>query len=597
MCTVTYLPLSTGVVLTSNRDESQQRQFAFAPHVEKLRELKLTYPKDPKAGGSWIAAKSNGDAAVILNGAFEKHEKQPAYRMSRGLVLLEVIKALFPLRYFEEVDLKGIENFTLILFTQSQLFECRWDGMRKHIIAKNEMKAHIWSSATLYNEEVQKQRSKWFFKWLANEAEINSSKIIDFHQTAGRGDSENGLVMARDNGISTCSITSIFIQPTTTSLRYHDLKNNTFYNQDLSKSPKKVTSTWFERAVLPLKIMIIKTLNWEYWPIHVFYFPMYFYWLYLSVKARSIFFFSTVNPLRKHAGFVLERKSDVYAYIPTGYYPKTIVCPNMISPTELKMRIDEQALQFPLIAKPDMGERGIRVALINTFAELVMYSVNSTVDFLVQEFIDYSFEVGIFYYRIPGESVGKISGIVGKELLSVTGDGKSTIAMLLKKDARYLLQLQTLEQLHGSSLDLILENNEQKLLVPYGNHCRGAKFIDLSDKITCQLTKVIDTLCKHIPEFYFGRLDLKFNSWKELYEGKNFAVIELNGAASEPAHIYDPKHSIFFAWKEIKKHWDILYRISQINASEKGLKLMGITEGVKMLADHMKYRKNLSKNV
>ncbi|MBP8067518.1 MAG: NRDE family protein [Pedobacter sp.] len=594
MCTVSYLPLSTGIVLTSNRDESLQRPLALAPHVEKFDGLELTYPKDPKSGGSWIAAKSNGDAAVLLNGAFEKHEKLSFYRLSRGIIFLEVIKSTAPLHRFEELDLTDVENFTLLIFTKSKLFECRWDGKQKHLVNKDETVPHIWSSSTLYDETVRKQRVRWFTDWLKNETDINPLKIIDFHRMAGNGDTENDFVVERKDGVSTFSITSVQINATHTSLSHHDLKNDRIYHQNLTRLNKKELSPWWEKYFLNFRIAAIKTVNWEYWPMHVFYAPMYFYWFYLSLKARSFFFFSAANPLRKHAGFALEKKSEVYAYVPSGYYPKTIVCATGISAPDLKMQIDKFGLEFPLIAKPDMGERGVKVALVKTLSDLVSYSTKSKVDFLVQEFIDYPFEVGIFYYRIPGESIGTISGIVGKELLTVTGDGSSTIAMLLKKEGRFLLQLTALEQVYGPELNEILALNQRKLLVPYGNHCRGAKFIDLSFKITPQLINVVDTLCKNVPEFYFGRLDLKFNSWEELYEGKKFSVIELNGAASEPTHIYDPSHSVFFAWKEIKRHWDLLYKISQINSAKKGLKLMNTSEGLRMLKDHTNYLKKIN---
>ncbi|MEJ5995074.1 NRDE family protein [Pedobacter sp. Du54] len=591
MCTVSYLPLSTGIVLTSNRDEHTNRPIAFAPHVEELGELKLTYPKDPKSGGSWIALKSNGDAAVLLNGAFEKHEKQANYRMSRGLIFLEVIKSPAPLRCFEALDLSEIENFTLIIFCRSKLYECRWDGSQKHLLAKDEKVAHLWSSATLYNETVRNERAQWFADWLKNETDIHPPQIIEFHRSAGSGDTENNLVMKRKDGISTFSITSIQITGSVSRLSHFDLKNDAVYHQQLTK---KTVAFFWEKRLLTLRMIMIRTLHWEYWPMHVFYAPMYFYWVYLSFKARSLFFFSAANPLRKHAGFALEKKSEVYAHIPPLHYPKTVLCPAEITATELKMKIDTQGLQFPLIAKPDMGERGVKVAQINTLVDLVTYSRKSKTDFLVQEFIDYPLEAGIFYYRIPGELTGTISGIVGKELLTVTGDGISTITRLLKKEGRFLLQLSSLERMYGKELDTILAKNEQKLLVPYGNHCRGAKFIDVSFKITEQLTKVVDSLCKQLPEFYFGRLDIKFNSWEDLYEGKNFSVIECNGAASEPAHIYDPTHSIFYAWREIIHHWNVLYKISTINATRLQLNLMGTAEGLKMLSKHSAYLKKIN---
>jgi hypothetical protein len=112
---------------------------------------------------------------------------------------------------------------------------------------------------------------------------------------------------------------------------------------------------------------------------------------------------------------------------------------------------------------------------------------------------------------------------------------------------------------------MVLPVGEQRNLVPYGNHIRGAKFLDFSHRISTALTDVINEMCMQIPEFYFGRLDLMYNSFEELEQGKNFAVVELNGAASEPTHIYDPKHSIFFAWRELSRHIRYMFEISVAN--------------------------------
>ena len=201
---------------------------------------------------------------------------------------------------------------------------------------------------------------------------------------------------------------------------------------------------------------------------------------------------------------------------------------------------------------------------------------------------------GIFYYRFPGESKGRVSGIVGKEMLAVVGDGQSTIEALLRKNDRYILQFPALRDRYGSFLQQVPATGEEHLLAPYGNHSRGAKFLDWSDRITPGLEETIDALCRQIPGFYFGRLDIKFVGWEELCEGKNFSVIELNGAGSEPTHIYDPRHSIFFAWKEIARHWRLLFEISRANTRLEGKAPMTAIDGLKMLRDYARYEKLIS---
>jgi len=318
-------------------------------------------------------------------------------------------------------------------------------------------------------------------------------------------------------------------------------------------------------------------------------------WFWLGLRARSLFFFSAANPGIEYAGFTHERKSLIYRQLPERLYPWTYLCRAGTDWETLRAYLDDHAPGFPLIAKPDIGERGTQVSLLRTAEELREYCCRSRVDFLVQAYVPYEMEAGIFYARIPGEERGMITGIVGKEFLAVTGDGKSTIRSLLRKTPRHLLQMEALTGKYGQERETVLPEGVSRTLVPYGNHCRGAKFIDLSDKITSQLTAVVDGICKEIPEFYFGRIDLKFAGWEELLQGRHFSIIEVNGAGSEPTHIYDPGHSVLFAWKEIVRHWRLLHKISLANAKRKGIPLMTMRDGLKMLNDHSRHLKLMEK--
>ena len=342
------------------------------------------------------------------------------------------------------------------------------------------------------------------------------------------------------------------------------------------------------------KPFFIKLLNWEYWPFNVVYVPIYFYWLWLMIKARSAFFFNTSNPLIKNGGFLLESKKEIYDLIPSGYYPATLFFKHDCNVEEVINTVKIKGLQFPLIAKPDVGMRGLLVQKIESEKELKEYASRNKVNFLVQDFIEYENEVGLFYYRYPGQENGNISGIVGKEFLSVTGDGISTIEQLLQKDQRFILQLPVLKETHKDSLQIILKKEKQQLLVPYGNHCRGSKFSDISNLIDEELVRSIDAVCKQIPSFYFGRMDIRYSNWEDLKQGKKFSIIELNGAGSEPTHIYDPRHSIFFAWKEIIRHLNILYKISVLNHKVLQMPFMNFSAGIKMLKENTEYVKIIS---
>ena len=585
MCTVSFVPTPNGIIITSNRDEDSRRS-AIPPVLEKYDGFELAYPKDPKSGGTWIALKNTGTVGVLLNGAFENHVKKNHYAYSRGLILMKILKENDPEKAFDELDLKDVENFTLVLYAPKRLISYVWDGETKHKEIKDPKSSHLWSSATLYSKNIRLEREKWFSQWLIGSKNFVQSDVIDFHKNTGKDDIANSLVMKRDNHLQTVSITSVQISAKTINLRHENLINEKISVIEMPIKANHDQREYIKKWQLDLKIAAIKLRNWEYWPMHLVYAPMYLYWFYLSAKAKSFFFFSAANPSRTNSGFAMEKKSDTYRFLPQQYYPKTIVCEPDTKAPAIKTRLEENEITFPVIAKPEMGERGTGVKLLPDLISLIAYSKSSSSDFLVQQYIDYPNEIGIFYHRMPKHKKGSITGIVGKEFLSVLGDGKSTLAALILKSERHILQYETLKTTYANEFDQVLASGEKKLLVPFGNHCRGAKFVDISYQIDEQLTDVIDHLCQQIPDFYFGRLDIKFAYWENFKKGEQFAVIELNGAASEPTHMYDPKHSILFAWREIKKHWDILYKISKYNASTKSIKLMSTSEGLKMLKEH-----------
>lgn len=342
------------------------------------------------------------------------------------------------------------------------------------------------------------------------------------------------------------------------------------------------------------KLFIHKLTHWEYWPFDIVYIPMYFVWFWYAAKARSFFFFNAANPRIKNAGFLMESKKEIYDIIPAEFIPKTLFFKLGTGAGEILQIVSNAGISFPCIAKPDMGGKGRGVQKIFALEDIAGYAAKIKMDFLVQEFIPYPEEVGIFYCRMPGEPDGFISGIVAKEFLIVKGDGSSTLTQLIEKDPRYHLQLSALQKIYGDGLNDVLEKDAVKNLVPYGNHARGAKFIDVSDWADASFTKTFDAVFKQIPEFYFGRLDIMYSNFEDLKAGKNFSIVELNGAGSEPTHIYDPRHSIFFAWREIARHFKLLCAIS-IKNHQRGFRYLTVKEGMQMFKENTAVMKNLDK--
>lgn len=337
-----------------------------------------------------------------------------------------------------------------------------------------------------------------------------------------------------------------------------------------------------------LKLLVYKISNWEYYPFYIVYFPLFFVWLYNSLKTGSFFYFNALNPGLENGKFLMDSKKEIYNRMPKGTYPKSLKCKPKDNLELINNEILLNQLSYPLIAKPDFGLRGLAVQKLENEEELIKYMNNIEVDYLLQEFISYPKEIGIFYIRIPGEDKGKITGIVSKEFMTIIGDGTSTIEQILIQTPRYHLQLGKLKSLLNQALERVPSKGEVINLVPYGNHSRGTKFLDASHQITEKLTNTINKIFLQIDGFYYGRLDIKYNSFAELEQGQNFSILELNGAISEPTHIYDPRHSIFYAWKEGLKHFNLLYKICKKN-HQLGVSYYTYSEGRQLLKAYSKH--------
>jgi len=225
MCTVTFIPSGDKIYITSNRDEKSGRRQALPPRFYIHNDVQLLYPRDEDAGGSWIAINENGNAAVLLNGAFVKHTAFSSYRKSRGLIFLDIIKSYTPVKYFSEIDLYGIEPFTIITIEAGNLFECRWNGIKKFRKQLQISNPYIWSSATLYDTEVKRKREQWFSDWITGNKMPTQNNILSFHRFAGDGNISTDLLMNREGQVYTVSITSIELDNTNATIRYLDIKN------------------------------------------------------------------------------------------------------------------------------------------------------------------------------------------------------------------------------------------------------------------------------------------------------------------------------------------------------------------------------------
>lgn len=242
MCTVTFVPTNKGIILTSNRDEHISRGKAIAPIKISSNGFDIMYPKDPDAGGTWIATKNNGDTIVLLNGAFKKHIPKPPYAKSRGLILLSIFELLNFEKSIKHFNLMNIEPFTIVYYTHNRLFEFRWDGQLKYLKELSVHESYIWSSATLYDVTMSTKRKEWFDKWKIACPNPTQEQVINFHLTAGEGDSSENINMNRNNQLFTVSISSIFISKTYNDFVYVDLHTNEKNNMRMPHLIKQVST-------------------------------------------------------------------------------------------------------------------------------------------------------------------------------------------------------------------------------------------------------------------------------------------------------------------------------------------------------------------
>ncbi len=336
--------------------------------------------------------------------------------------------------------------------------------------------------------------------------------------------------------------------------------------------------------------------NWEHWPSYMFYLPNIPYSFYLALKARNLVFFTATNPAIKNSGNGMESKYETIKMIPEAYKPKTVFIKTETAFKTILKKIDLNSIDFPLIAKPDIGFRGVLVQKIDSKNELKVYFESNPIDIIIQEFILYPKECGIFYYRLPNEKSGTITSITLKKFLSVLGDGHKTLSELILNDKRAYLYFEILKKIHGDTLESIPKKGDEVTLTVIGNHSKGTEFIDGNHLINKKLTEAIDKISHQIEGWFYGRLDIKYESIEKLMKGKNFTILEINGIISEPTHIYDSsKNSYFDAVRTIKNHWKIIYQVATNNHKQQNVAYANTMEFCKEMIALKKYAKKLNK--
>ncbi|MFY0629300.1 MAG: hypothetical protein JXR05_02895 [Flavobacteriaceae bacterium] len=314
-----------------------------------------------------------------------------------------------------------------------------------------------------------------------------------------------------------------------------------------------------------------KLFHWEHWPLLMFYIPNIPYAFLHGIKIRNFVFYTVVNPGIKDSGIGSESKYETLNLLPKKYLPKSVFH-DQDQDIELTIqRIKEEGIPYPMIVKPDQGFRGLLVKKVQDENQLKAYLEKYPVAIVIQEFLAHEHECGIFYYRHPNEELGKVTSITLKEFLTVKGDGVSTLKELVINDERAFLYFNLLKDNSLLKWETVLKKGEYKKLSDIGNHSKGTKFINGNHLINKKLEASFDTLNHQAKGWYYGRLDIKYNTLEDLNNG-NFKVLELNGILAEPTHIYDASKMTYLkALKTIRVHWKQLYRIAYYNNKHQGV--------------------------
>ncbi|MDZ4727466.1 MAG: VTT domain-containing protein [Leptospira sp.] len=346
---------------------------------------------------------------------------------------------------------------------------------------------------------------------------------------------------------------------------------------------------------LRFMFILAKITKLEFWPSWLFYIPLVPYVCYLIVRYGKINIITASNPGIPFGGIALESKYDILSSLKSDHITKTYkVHTNQKKDLaqELKLALEYCGGKFPIILKPDIGERGSGVHLVHSFEDAKHILENHNIDYLVQEYHPGPFEAGIFYYRYPGESMGIIFSITDKIFPYILGDGKSSLSILIKNHDRFKFQEETFQKRFSEKLDWIPEIGQKVSLGFAGNHIQGCLFQDGSQLITKELALKIDEISKTFDGFYFGRYDIRYMNEEDLKNGKNFKIIELNGAMSESTNLYDPKFSIFQSYSILFKQWKILFEIGAANYKN-GARVYTLSSFIQLMKQYSIYKKNL----
>jgi hypothetical protein len=338
----------------------------------------------------------------------------------------------------------------------------------------------------------------------------------------------------------------------------------------------------------------------EFWPPTLFYIPVGVYYAWLALRFRSFTLPTAANPFIYSGGMIRESKSQILNLVPETHRrwlarhvlfhrPAAGASPDAML-IEAKAAMEDADLAFPIVAKPDAGQRGAGVQRLANETDLRRYLLEfpPASDLMLQKLADYPHEAGVLYYRYPGEAEGRILSITLKEFPDVIGDGRRTVRELIQSNPRAKLLQHIYFPRHASHLDEVLPAGDRFSLVFAGNHAQGAVFKDGTHRATPELLARLHEIASAIPEYYFGRFDMRFADLERFLQGEDFTIVEINGAGAEATHIWDASMSLTRAYRTLFEQFRILFEIGARNR-RRGFRSLG---PIRLLRDCYWYRRS-----
>ena len=308
--------------------------------------------------------------------------------------------------------------------------------------------------------------------------------------------------------------------------------------------------------------------HWEFWPAWAVYPPVVAWIAAQAIRHGGLRPITAANPGLKDGGLVGESKHEIQSLLPLPWaVPSAAIEPgDLRARTSQLVRImEEKSWRFPIVLKPDVGQRGSGVRKITDASGARLYLLQYPHRAVAQPWHPGPYEAGIFYARHPDEPRGRIFSITDKIFPIAEGDGRSTLGELIDAHPRFRLQAATFCRRHADRLKTIPARGERVHLAEVGNHCQGTMFLDGRELWTPALEARVDTIAREVPGFYIGRFDVRYANIERFRAGDDLRVIELNGVTAEPTDIYDPARSIGSAYAALFDQWRRVFEIGAAN--------------------------------